>query len=107
MIKKFPYFIAKLDIKNRSTCELQKAVNERSQAIKERDKALRKNTDLQKAPDDQTGKIARLSMERDELNTKIEDLKKSQAENKAITGKLQQERTSIKQSVNYKGARKD
>ncbi|MDQ7091992.1 DUF3102 domain-containing protein [Desulfosporosinus sp. PR] len=95
-------FIAELDIKNMSTRELQKAVNERNQALKERDEALRKHTELEKALDDQTGKIARLSTERDELKAKAEDLKKSQAENEVIAGKLQQELSSIKQSVNYK-----
>lgn len=46
-------FLAEINVESMSTREMQKAVNDRNQAVKERDKALQEQADLQKALDDQ------------------------------------------------------
>ncbi|WP_434509559.1 DUF3102 domain-containing protein [Desulfitobacterium sp. AusDCA] len=94
-------FIAEIDVESMSTRELQKAVNDRNQAVKERDQAFQKKADLQKAMDDQVSKITQLTTERDNLKTKAEELRKSQAEIETKAGNLRLELSSIKQSTSY------
>lgn len=99
-------FIVDMDIKNMSARELQKAVKERDQAVEEKDRALQEKADLRKDLDDQVSKITRLTAERDDLKTKAEDVRESQAEIETKAGNLQSELTAIKQSTSFEAVQR-
>jgi hypothetical protein len=92
-------FIADLDLENISTRELQKAVQERNQAITERDRALAEGVGLQKTLTDQEGKITQLINERNGLKAKSEELSKSQTEAANKVERLSMELKSLKQDT--------
>lgn len=88
-------FITEIDLESMSTRELQKAV-------KERDQALREKTDLQQVLDKREGEMTRLANERDSQKTAAEEAKKAKKESDAKADKLSKEVTRLQQDANVK-----
>ena len=95
-------FIAELDVKHMSTRELEKAVQERNQARKERDEALRRASELEQAMAAQAGKMSVLGTKHDGLEKEAKELRKFRQENETINKNLQKDLDDIKKSTKYK-----
>lgn len=89
-------FLATMDIESLSTRELQKAVEERKQALEE-------NADLQQALNKERIKTAGLTTERDDLKTQAGDLRKTKKELEKTARGLQDELKSFRKSTSYQG----
>ncbi|MGE4274215.1 MAG: DUF3102 domain-containing protein [Desulfitobacterium sp.] len=95
-------FIAELDLESMTTRELQKTVQERCQAIEERDLAVREKGHLSMALEDQKGQINRMTKELASLKSKAQELSKSHAEAMAKAERLSLELKSQKQNTSAK-----
>ncbi|WP_287704904.1 DUF3102 domain-containing protein [Dehalobacter sp.] len=94
-------FIAEIDIVGMSTRELQKAVDERTQAEQEKNKALEQKAELRQALDDEKEQNERLTKENTNLSKNAQALYNANIELEKKSSKQQDELNSLKKSTSY------
>jgi len=106
-------FIAEIDAESMSSRELQKAVKERKmaiqeqeQAVQDRDQALQEKADLQKALDEQGGKITQLTEAHNILKTQASGLQESNRTLQQEVEKKKLDLDKIKKSAGYEAIQK-